>query len=89
RNRDKAEVFEQALARVSHRLAEVAEASAAELRNERIADVPPRHPAAAVPPPAKLSPQRIDRRPDWPGLRKRQASTRAVGARRQARRDSR
>jgi hypothetical protein len=46
--------------------------------------------AAADPPPvAQLSAQRIDRRPDSPDLRKRRASTRATGARRQARRDSR
>jgi hypothetical protein len=49
-------------------------------------DPPPRDPPAAK---TKLKPQRTDRRPKSAELRKRQASTRASGARRQARKDSR
>jgi hypothetical protein len=87
RNRAKAEAFENALAAVSRRLAEAAQESAAVLETERLAASPP--PAAGPPPAAKLKPQRTDRRPKSPDLRKRQASTRAKGARRQARKDSR
>ena len=82
RNRGKAEVFEQALARVSHQLAEAAEASAAALRVERMAETPP--PARAPGGRSTVAtPQVADRRPDSPALRRRQASTRATGARRQ------
>jgi hypothetical protein len=91
RSRAKAEAFEQALARVSEHLAAKAQASAETLRAERLADV--RQAADAMTqspaPVTQLRPQRTDRRPDSAGLRKRQASTRAVGARRQARKDSR
>jgi hypothetical protein len=87
RNRGKAEVFENALAAVSRRLAEAAEASAGALEAERLAqEPPPRDPPA---PRTRLTPQRTDRRPQSAELRKRQASTRASGARRQARKDSR
>jgi hypothetical protein len=91
RKRAKAEVFEEALATVSQHLAAAARVSAEALRAERIAEdrrapSPPR----PKPRPGKaLEPQRTDRRPDSPDLRKRHASTRAKGARRQARRDSR
>jgi hypothetical protein len=94
RSRAKAEVFEDALARVSERLAAAARASAQALRDERLAEArtagnsaPPR-PATAQPV-EQREPQRSDRRPDHGGLPKRHASTRAAGARRQARRDSR
>ncbi|MHA6626273.1 hypothetical protein ACU61A_12640 [Pseudonocardia sichuanensis] len=92
RNRGKAEVFEDALARVSRRLAVAARASAAALRAERLAEArhataPPRTPAA--PQDSGGGPQVIDRRPDDLGLRKRHASERAAVARRQARRDAR
>ncbi len=85
RRRAKAEVFEELLSAVSARLAAVAHDSAEALRAERLAEVP------ATPPPRvqKLAPQRHDRRPDTPDRLKRHASTRAAGARRQARRDSR
>jgi hypothetical protein len=87
RNRAKAEVFENALAAVSRQLALAAQASAGVLEAERLAqDPPPRDPPAAK---TKLKPQRTDRRPKSAELRKRQASTRASGARRQARKDSR
>ncbi|MEV4413797.1 hypothetical protein [Catellatospora sp. NPDC049609] len=94
RNRDKAEVIEEALARVSRQLAVVAKASAAALKQERLAaarrernTAPPR-PATAR---RKATPgdQRPRQAPDSPGLRKRQASSRAAGARRQAVRDTR
>jgi hypothetical protein len=94
RNRAKAEVFEDALARVSHQLAEAAQASAEALRAERLAQ---ERQEQSTPPSrrsgqrraAPLDPQRTDHRPDSPALRKRHASTRAAGARRQARRDAR
>jgi hypothetical protein len=84
RRRAKAEVFEELLAGVSARLAAAAHASAEALRAERLAA-----PAPPPPPVQKLTPQRHDRRPDTPDRRKRHASTRAEGARRQARRDNR
>jgi hypothetical protein len=94
RNRAKAEMFESALAAVSRQLAAVAQASADALQAERLAEAREQpQPAASAspssPPVAQLKPQRTDRRPDSPDLRKRHASTRAAGARRQARRDSR
>lgn len=94
RDRQKAEVFEDALARVSRAVAVAAKASAQQLKAERLQlakesrnTTPPR-PSR---PPAKARPtsQVADRSPDSPGLRKRQASSRAAGARRQAGRDSR
>ncbi|GAA0522504.1 hypothetical protein Ade02nite_81870 [Paractinoplanes deccanensis] len=89
RRRAKAEVFEELLSQVSARLATLAHEAAEVLRAEREAEAA----AAAKPPrPArvkKLRPQRIDNRPDTPDRRKRHASTRAAGARRQARKDSR
>jgi hypothetical protein len=94
RNRDKAEVIEDALARVSRQLAVMAKASAAALKQERLASArrerntaPPR-PATAR---RKATPgdQRPRQAPDSPGLRKRQASSRGAGARRQAVRDAR
>lgn len=95
RNRAKAEVFEDALARVSRRLAAAARASAAALRAERLAEARrattssrPRRAAPASPDETADS-QVHDRRPDGPGLRKRHASERAGVARRQARRDAR
>jgi hypothetical protein len=90
RNRGKAEVFENALAAVSRQLAQAAQDSAGMLAAERLAQDPsPRDTAVPMPPVVPLSPQRTDRRPQSPDLRKRQASTRASGARRQARKDSR
>ena len=94
RARDKAEVFETALARVSTALAEAAGRAAAELRAERLAaarstaSAPgatrPPAPAAAVDTSAEPRPPRKS-----PGRRKRDASDIAVGRRNQARRDSR
>jgi hypothetical protein len=94
RNRAKAEVFEDMLARVSRQLATAARASAAALRAERLAEAREARnttpPAPPVPSPqVQPRPQKIDRQPDFTGLPKRHASTRATGARRQARRDNR
>jgi hypothetical protein len=86
RRRAKAEVFEELLSAVSARLAAVAHDSAEALRAERLPAAPPSPPPPRV---QKLVPQRHDRRPDTPDRRKRHASTRAAGARRQARRDNR
>ncbi len=93
RNAQKAEVFEDALARVSRALAAAARHSATQLRTERIAaareernTAPPRATRAATRP---ATAQRATSRPDTPALRRRQASTRATGARRQARKDNR
>ena len=94
RNAQKAEVFEDALARVSRALAAAAKLSATELKNERLAAAraernmtPPR--ATTRPRSVKATPQRPARTPSSaPAVRKRQASSQAAGARRQARRDS-
>ena len=92
RARDKAEVFEACLARVSTALAKAARRSAAELRAERIAAArtgrsrpdDAERPTDELPPPtADLVPGRS------PAQKKRDASTLAEGARRQARRDAR
>lgn len=92
RDRQKAEVFEDCLSRVSRALAAAARASAAELKAERLQAAreerntnPPR---AARRPATTRPPQVSDRAPDSPGLRKRQASSRSLGARRQAKRDA-
>ena len=92
RSRDKAEVFEAALARVSTALAKAARRSAADLRAERLAAArsdgsgPTRTPRAKDSPPpatADLPPARS------PDRRKRDASSLAQSARRQTRRDTR
>lgn len=92
RNAQKAEVFEDALARVSHHLAVAARRSATELRGQRIAAA--RLARNTTPP---TPPKRAGTRPvsaprstkASPAMRKEWAATRAVGARRQARRDNR
>ena len=94
RTRDKAEIFEDALARVSRRLAALARESAAELRTERLAAA-----RRAGPEPGSTSRRRatgdgavgdVGRSGGkTPASRKRTASTRATGARRQAKRNSR
>ncbi|WP_412746440.1 hypothetical protein [Krasilnikovia sp. MM14-A1004] len=100
RNAEKAEVFEDALARVSRQLAVAARRSAQLLRTERLAaarqarnTTPPtasRRPAATRPAgPAKraASPKRASPAAGQ-AARKRQAASAASGARRQAQRDS-
>lgn len=91
RNRDKAEVFELALARVSRRVDKVAKEAAADLRAERLAAArgagkkPETSAAADRSKPATKRP----RTTKTTGGVKKDASTRAMGARRQAKRDSR
>lgn len=92
RNLEKAEQFEDALARVSRQLAVVARRSAAELKAERLAVARamrgsgPKKPPPAQAPPVPPAP-RAERRS--PAALKQRASAQAVGARKQARRDSR
>jgi len=96
----KAEAFEQALARVSHRVAVLARESAAKLRAERLAAAKAARqghgPGAreAAPATGRQGPELTgepigDRALRSPASEKRRAGARAEGARRQARRDSR
>ena len=92
RDRDKAEIFELALARVSRRVDIVAKQAAAELRAERLEAAksnrgkPPSSPVPASVE-AKVAPRR--KATKTTGGLKKDASSRAAGARRQAKRDSR
>jgi hypothetical protein len=93
RNAGRAEVFEDALARVSAALADAAAAQAEELRAARLAaaSTPGTWPGSDGATPGgdtDASPQVADRTPKGPGREKRNASTQAKGARRQAKRDS-
>jgi hypothetical protein len=96
----KAEAFEEALSRVSRRVAVLARQAAAELRAERLAaaraarqsqgpGAPEASPAAGQRGPAVTGEPIGDRALRSPALAKRRASTRATGGRRQAKRDSR
>jgi hypothetical protein len=96
----KAEAFEEALSRVSRRVATLARQSAAELRAERLAAARAakqgRGPNAGTPAPAtgRTGPTVTgeptgDRALQSPAAKKARASTRAQGARQQAKRDSR
>ena len=95
----KAEAFEEALSRVSRRVAALARQSAAELRAERLAAArAARHahgPSAQAAPSADRKGPDItaepagDRALHSPASKKRRASTRAAGARQQAKRDNR
>lgn len=95
RNAGRAEVFEDALARVSARLAQAAAAEAEALRAARLAAANPtgtwpgsqEDPQTAEDGPATA--KVTDRTPTGPGRAKRNASSRAQGARRQAKKDSR
>ncbi|BAL87548.1 hypothetical protein AMIS_23280 [Actinoplanes missouriensis 431] len=94
RRRAKAEVFEGLLAAVSQQLAVLARASAEAYEVERLkAEPPPPAPKPRQKPQKakqkKVAPQRTDKRPNSPDLRKRAASTRATNARQQARKDKR
>ena len=93
RSASKAEIFENALARVSSSLARAARATAASLRTERLAAARP-----AGRPPTTEKPTRAGRKPTTaaprartrtPIQRKAVAATRASNARRQAGRDAR
>ena len=96
----KAEAFEEALSRVSRRVAALARQAAAELRAERLAaareakrgrgpEVGAAVPAVGRPGPAVTGEHTGDRALRSPASQKRRASTRAMGARQQAKRDSR
>src|SRR5690348_16533197 len=95
----KAEAFEEALSRISRRVATLARQAAAELRKERIAAARAakqgRAPAAAAKPtpgrrgPAVTGEPTGDRALRSPASANRRASTRATQARRQAKRDPR
>ena len=93
RNADKAEVFEDALSRVSRQLAAVSKSSARALKDERLArarnDAPDvtdvSQSASTV---RSSSKSRVIAR-KTSGRKKFEASTKASGARRQARRDAR
>lgn len=92
RDRDKAEVFEDALARVSRQVATAAKQAAAELRAERIeAAREAGGSGPEVPPPAAkpASKGRARSHQKTTGGLKKDADTRAKGVRRQAKRDSR
>ena len=95
RNAGRAEVFEDALARVSARLAEVAAQSAEQLKADRLKAANPPGTWPGTPDAAQsgddqqADAQITDRTPKGPGREKRNASSRAQGARRQAKRDSR
>jgi hypothetical protein len=96
----KAEAFEEALSRVSRRVAALARQAAAELRAERLAAaraakqgrgpvVEAAVPAAGRPGPTVTGEPIGDRALRSPASAKQRASTRAMGARQQAKRDSR
>jgi hypothetical protein len=95
RNAQKAEVFEDALARVSRSLAAAARASATELKNQRLAAARDARNTAPPQPARRRGPGRVASQTpratpaSAPAVRKRQASTLAAGARRQTRRDTR
>ena len=93
KHRDRTEALEDALARVSRRVAKVARDSATALRDERMAvargsgGAPDKSSGKGrVAPPADRN---DDRRDTSPARRKRVASSAAAGARRQARKDNR
>lgn len=93
RNAQKAEVFEDALARVSRALAQAARRSATELKDLRLATA---REARNTAPPRFAEPRRRTRpatapraETPAPATRRRRASSMAKGARRQAKRDNR
>jgi hypothetical protein len=92
RNLEKAELFEDALARVSRQLAVVARRSAAQLKAERLAAARAMRGSGPTKPPPAPAPvatqaRRAERRS--PASLKQRAGAQAVGARKQALRDSR
>lgn len=96
RDASKAEIFEDALARVSTALAAAARRSAAELRAERLAAAPKQAGRTAKATPAKApatakaaKPTAGRARAKQPAERKSVAASRATGARRQATKDAR
>ena len=94
RDRDKAEIFELSLARVSREVAKAAARAAAELKAERLAAARggATRPAAASPTPARrptATPSGKRPATKTTGGLKKDASSRAQGARRQGKRDAR
>jgi hypothetical protein len=91
RKAGKAEVFEDALARVSRRLAAAARASAADLKAERLAAAGKvgEGPGGAGRKAKGVGPGRVPAMQRSPDRKKRAASTQAKGARRQAKKDNR
>jgi hypothetical protein len=95
RTKRKAEIFEDALARVARSLATAASGTAKELKQERLdaaraAKGTPAVARAASPGAAKPTPAGTSRKATGPNASpSRQASTKAKGARSQAKRDSR
>ena len=94
RNGAKAEIFEDALARVSRQLSVAARRSARDLKDERLArargDAAPAKPAKKSAAKVKgVARVRVADTRNSPARKKRDASTLAKGARRQAKRDSR
>ena len=91
RDRDKAEVFEDALARVSRRIAVVARHAALELRAERLEAVrnAGTGPKASASPASTVGPGVARSHQKTTGGLKRDAGTRAMGQRRQAKKDAR
>lgn len=93
RNGAKAEIFEGALARVSRQLGVAAQRSARDLKEERLArarqdDASPVAVKKGAPKAKAVKRVRADTTRTSPGRKKRDASTLAKGARRQAKRDS-
>jgi hypothetical protein len=93
RRRDKVEVFESALARVSASLAKAARQAAAELKAERLATAKAAKLVGSGPAPEPPEPVEASQEPRPPvksaGRIKRDASDIAVGKRNQAKRDAR
>ncbi|WP_167096973.1 hypothetical protein [Mycobacterium sp. DL592] len=96
RNGAKAEIFEGALGRVSKQLGIAAARSARELKQERLERARQEGSPLAPAPPAKSKGKvatkgriRADETRKSPGRKKREAGSKAAGARRQAKRDSR
>ncbi|HTW14833.1 MAG TPA: hypothetical protein VMF51_06865 [Nocardioides sp.] len=91
RDRDKAEVFELALARVSRQVAVRANQAAAELKAERLAAARERStgPDVAATPQDGVPAGRARQTRKTTGGIKKDASSRSAGARRQAKRDAR
>ena len=92
RNRDKAEIFERALARVCRQVGVVAKQAADELRAERLEAARRTTPQPPVRPGAGADTNdtgRLVPHEKTTGGVKKDASARATGARRQAKRDSR
>jgi hypothetical protein len=91
RDRDKAEVFEDALSRVSRQLATAARQASVALRTERLDAVRDRGSGPATSPsvPSSVGPGIPRSHQKTTGGLKRDAGTRAMGARRQAKKDGR